>query len=537
MGRARNEGFASRETSANLETVYEPVGRGPCRVATVVAITLAFACSGADSPDAEALSSAEGWRRAQDLWERREIGAWDAWRALDPATPEGAEAHRRLAEADGRYREGVRRLREGAPDARTALLEGVAVAPMDPRLYLPLARACRDRGLEPRAVEYYLKFLAAVPSGPDAEAARAELQELGPELAGVFDPAPSRAPSAPHEPSGAKGAVSAPIAGLAGAALLGAVVLGVAVLRRGSGSLDRLAERSPELHPAIAYLVGSLRHELLKHRIGAVGDALRALDRGDASEQQLAFLTSRLFGGEPLREAWRGYLRAFDRALGFRLDLRRDPWFRKAGRAIGVIAALEGRLGRHAPGVQRRLGAAHARLRDFDRHLADLVGRLVRTRIDGALLRGVVEEVRAEYLPGRVELDELRVDDPDEPVEVEVFRVDLVLIVKNVVRNAILAVGRAAPPRRVAVDVVVDLEPTGEEVVRLRVRDSSEEAPSVESLHDRRADRGLALVTAALSRYDGSIDVEPGTDGYAKAVTLRFFRALPAWESDERQAA
>jgi hypothetical protein len=39
-------------------------------------------------------------------------------------------------------------------------------------------------------------------------------------------------------------------------------------------------------------------------------------------------------------------------------------------------------------------------------------------------------------------------------------------------------------------------------------------------------DRGLGLVTAALTRYDGAIEVEPAEDGYRKAVSVRFFRAL-----------
>jgi C4-dicarboxylate-specific signal transduction histidine kinase len=108
---------------------------------------------------------------------------------------------------------------------------------------------------------------------------------------------------------------------------------------------------------------------------------------------------------------------------------------------------------------------------------------------------------------------------------VEVFRVDLVLVLKNVVRNAILAVGRAAPPRHVAVRVELELEPTGDETVRLRVLDSSPEALDPEVLFDRRVDRGLGLVAAAVRRYGGAIDVEPEREApYTKAVVVSFFR-------------
>jgi hypothetical protein len=101
-----------------------------------------------------------------------------------------------------------------------------------------------------------------------------------------------------------------------------------------------------------------------------------------------------------------------------------------------------------------------------------------------------------------------------------------VLILKNVVRNAILAMERATPPRRLRLDVQLVLEPTGEEVVRIRVSDTSREPLSTEAIYDRRLDRGLGLVTAALTRYEGAIEVREGVDGYEKAVVLRFFRVL-----------
>jgi hypothetical protein len=117
---------------------------------------------------------------------------------------------------------------------------------------------------------------------------------------------------------------------------------------------------------------------------------------------------------------------------------------------------------------------------------------------------------------------------------VEVFRVDLVLVLKNVVRNAILAVGQDEAPRRIGLDVSTEVELTGEEVVRVHVRDTSAQRFSTADIYARRMDRGLGLVTAALSRYDGAISVEDGGDGWAKAVAVRFFRA---YGEDELDAA
>ena len=48
------------------------------------------------------------------------------------------------------------------------------------------------------------------------------------------------------------------------------------------------------------------------------------------------------------------------------------------------------------------------------------------------------------------------------------------------------------------------LEPTGEETVLVRVRDSSPAEFTTEDIYDRRMDRGLGVVTAALGRYEGT---------------------------------
>jgi len=485
----------------------------------LLALFILSACGPSEAGSREA-----DWVHAEELWQRGDLGAHEAWQDLDPDTTVGRRSHARLDEADAHYREGIRRLEAGEEGVADVLREGVAIAPMDPDLYLQLARGCRDRDLTGRAAEYYVKYLAIRPDGPDADAARLELAQLDPSLGGVFGPPVIVSEEQPDDgPSQfATGAVSAVL----GSFLTIAIGLIVLTLRRRGEPLSKLATTSPELHPAIAYLVGSLRHELLKHRIGAVGDAVQALSRGGATDAQLAFVEGRLFGGEPLVSSWKAHLASFERALGYRLELRRDRQFRKADRAIRKIAQLEGRISSRDPAVQRTLAGAYGTLEEFDRELALLVHRLVRTRVDHELLTTVVNEVRGEYAPSLVELTSLDISAPDEDVEIEVFRVDLVLILKNVVRNAILAVERSEPPRRVAVDARVELEPTGEEIVFLRVRDTSSEELSRESIYDRRVDRGLGLVTAALTRYDGAIEVEPADEGYHKAVSVRFFRAL-----------
>jgi thioesterase domain-containing protein len=100
------------------------------------------------------------------------------------------------------------------------------------------------------------------------------------------------------------------------------------------------------------------------------------------------------------------------------------------------------------------------------------------------------------------------------------------LIVRNVVRNAVAAAAEGTKPRRVALDVAVALEPTGDEVVRIRVRDTNP-SPLPAPAQALEA-RGLTLVRAALSRCDGSLSVEAGGEGFEKCVVVRLFRALSA---------
>ncbi len=81
-------------------------------------------------------------------------------------------------------------------------------------------------------------------------------------------------------------------------------------------------------------------------------------------------------------------------------------------------------------------------------------------------------------------------------------------------------------PRHVCLDAVLELEPTGEETVRIRVHDSSSKELDPEVLFDRRVDRGLGLVAAAVHRYGGTIDVEGAEEPYEKRVVIAFFRTF-----------
>jgi len=472
-------------------------------------------------------SAPDPWPSAQEAFARNDPRAFELWSELPADHPASGSVRRRLATADTHYQEGIRRLAaEDDEGAYREIRRGLDHGPMDPGYYPIIARLYVARGNDAEAARLFERYLLARPTASDAREVRDELRSLSPG-ASILTDTPAEPVPPPGQPVGtgvplaawvALGVVSGLLLALGGAWLLG-------WFRRRGVSLARLVREQPELHPAIAYLVGSLRHELLKHRVGAAREVLHLLGAGESSPAQHAFLEARLLGtvgSLPLDQAFDAYLRAFERALGGRFDVRSDSGFRRAREAIQAIVKLTPKLAtRHAPRHVRRLRAAHAALDAFDASLKELVDGLIRTDVDQALLEQVVSEVRQEYAPGAVELDSLTVD-AGEPAAVEVFRVDLVLVLKNILRNAVLAVGRAPAPRGVRLAVHVAMELTGEETVHIAISDSSDAPLTLEMIRDREFGRGLGLVSAAVDRYGGAISIEPGPAGFVKSVVVSF---------------
>ncbi len=442
--------------------------------------------------------------------------------AIDPGTPDGQRARTRLAQAEARYRAGITRLEQGDDGAREAFAEAVAIAPMRDALYLELARACRARGLLPRAASLYRTVLA-LPSIAEREraAAASELAAIERDaLVGLFVDG-GQAVRAPQAAESAWARV--PLGAVAGATVIAGLVLLLVVVRRRRGeTLREIAAASPELQPAIAFLIGSLRHELLKHRLLVLADAIAALERGAAEPGHHAFVLARLFGGTPLVLAWAGHLGAFIRALGPRFDLSRtDPEFQRAKRALDRISRLAAPIHDARPQALGELAQQHRELQRFDAYLAGIQRTLLRQQIDDALLAEVRTDIAAE-LAGRP----CAITWPRTiaPLEAELFRVDLVLLLRNLVRNAYQAALVGPAPAAVAVELGTTLEATGEEAVWITVYDSH---PGTVPLHGARgaAYRGLDLVDRILARCDGTLEEVAGRDGYAKGLRVRLFGA------------
>lgn len=455
------------------------------------------------------------WRSAERAFRDGEELAYEQWVALDARATRGRVAHQRLEVADLHYRRAIELYRQGPLGVREAMQEGLALAPIRPDHYLTLARLCAERGNVVRAVELYRKYLRHARTSDSRAAAATELARLD----GGNDPFPPdfverRLTYPPSRP--------VPAGALWLGSLLVPVAFGLAWHRRlRHRRLQPLLAQRPDWQPTAAYRMGCLRHEFLKHRIGPVRDPLAAFAEGGASEKQAQFLRGRLLQSGALRTEWRSHLHGLERTLGlsWRLDTY-DPMFRRARAAVKVLDLPSWPLGQRQA---RRMLRAHEALMTFDRHLGQLLGRLVHCRVDDAFIEEIIDSTRTEWPAGELVLDELCLDPVPANVGIDIFPADLRLILRNLVRNAMQALARSPAPRRLGFDVRVELEPTGEEFVVFRVCDSCPAELAATDASD--VSRGLGIVDTALRRYDGSLQVLPASDGYAKIVVIRFFHS------------
>ncbi len=452
------------------------------------------------------------------------------WRGIEQNCPQAATARQLLLEADQWYQKGLTLFENrDAVGARVAFERGARLAPIEPNHYFRLAKIYHRHGMVEKAGKYFEKYLRAVPDGDSSEEAGAALTEIARNSIDVLDPDQSEQAPPVGEPVSTLWWTLGAAAGIVLAAILWLVVR----YRRGA-SLTGLIEKNATLHTAIAYLIGTMRHELLKHRIGPVADVATALSSGQITPAQEAYLRQKLFAGIGIDTAWQMHVRAFEQALGGQFNHRRDRQFRAAARAIDAVAAFQPKLlGISGPAVGQ-LSRAHDELRRFDRFLGDQLSLLVRTRIDKPFAKQVFEELRGEYAVSTVALDELSYEIGTSSVFIEVPRADLMVILKNILRNAIFAVRSNRENRRVQMALHTELQPTGDEVVRLYVRDSGLEPLTTEAIAGSDLNTGLGLVMAAVQRYNGTVEVQSAPAPYNKAVIVRFFRSLEEEEESLR---
>jgi len=339
------------------------------------------------------------------------------------------------------------------------------------------------------------------------------------------------------------------------AGLLLAIVIAVPawrIYRRYRGkSLRQLLERDPKSFPEVARILSLIRHEILKHNTAFLADVGRALehDAPDA-DGRAGVLAQRLFGAvdtpntrvgsrEPARlpgihGRFFGYLEELDkvgRAHRVRLNLqRKDPIFGPMIGAFEGLAAREKDLRNvHAlrPGrrleLARQLGRAGEVLgRQAFERLSGLIRELCIVSVDSRFMAATYAQVAGEQDFVAHELASLVQSGVGAPIRV--FRTDLEDILANVIRNSLRSsLSYARAPVGLGIDLVTELdEITGLGTLAIRIKDRSPEQLSNEMLRGRYVERGMGITVDLLSRYDGSIAVEPEAS-WSKAVVLRFF--------------
>ncbi|MBL9100238.1 MAG: tetratricopeptide repeat protein [Myxococcales bacterium] len=317
-------------------------------------------------------------------------------------------------------------------------------------------------------------------------------------------------------------------------------------------SLAQLLTRAPKSFPEVARILSLIRHEILKHNTAFLSDVGRALEMDEPdAEARAAIVARRLFGerrgGSPAQPDREGGIQErgiYGRFLGYTLELqkvgrshgvtlnlyRKDPTFSAmidAFEDLRGLAELPRTSMRERPTIKlewaRRLNrSGHVLGRKAFESLSDLIQSLCIVEVDAAFVHEVFRHVCAEAQFGGVQIAELAVSGT--AARVRVFRTDLEDILTNVIRNSLHSSVLYAPkPIALGVALVTEMdEITGLVTLAIRIQDRSNEQLSNEMLRGRYVERGMGITADLLSRYDGSIAVEP-EPGWQKAVVLRFF--------------
>jgi signal transduction histidine kinase len=305
------------------------------------------------------------------------------------------------------------------------------------------------------------------------------------------------------------------------------VALGLALVylrdRRKGITLEEFSKKVPEAGPEIAREISCIRHELIKHRLGLAP----ALVKADETEGVREFVLARL-GGD-LEGDFARHLESLQRIASGRLeDPDEDPMLRPLARAVRRASKTSRMLSNagDAKKAKRELETVRADLLLADHALARLVSALGQTTLDASFLRDAVAGVRQEPRVQNLPLDAINYAEITPAPQVSIPRVDLSIVVKNLVRNALIALGSSNEKKLLSLEVSLELEPTGEESVLLKIKDSARKMPG--SIDHAPAGRGLWIVQKTLQRYDGAISIEAEPEGstYYKAIVVRLFRAM-----------
>jgi tetratricopeptide (TPR) repeat protein len=376
-----------------------------------------------------------------------------------------------------------------------------------------LARIASGEGRSSRAAALYRRYLAEAAGGVHAEEAQAALARE----------------------ERRQGTLRGAALGAAACALLAG---GFSWARRRMGlTLAEWLKRDPGATRDARSLAGRLSHEAFKHGGLLLGEAVERMNSQDGLAGAAPLLVQRLYGTSTapglVAEARRALsdLESTGRRRGARLNLRfRDPILSGVCRSLDDLERAAGDLARLAEKRSlkpRRLGKLGRQLRQAAAVLNPRTAQLLTATLDAAgstearfeqlssLLASVARENDAA-VPPLAGLGLFGEAADGKRVRVRVPEGDWATLWRNLFANALQAPRLAllAEERRDPV--------TGQALARFVLFDGDPRLLTAEMIRGRAAERGLGVVADVVRRWDGLVDVTPGTGEFTKGVAVEF---------------
>jgi tetratricopeptide (TPR) repeat protein len=430
-------------------------------------------------------------------------GAEDVLRRAVAVDPSRTPAWERLAEL-------LARQPERAEEAEAAWVHAEQAGSRE-ALYA-LARIASGQGRSLRAAALYRRYVAEAAGGVHAEEARAGLERE----------------------ERRQGTLRGVGFGAAAFALLAG---GLSWARRRGGlTFAEWLRRDPGATRDARSLAGRLSHEAFKHGGLLLGEAIERLDTDGGLAEAASLLVERLYGsdGAPglVAEARAALsdLEALGRRRGARLNLRfKDPLLSPVWASLDGLTRAKSsftRLARTGSLPERRMQSLGRTLRSAAGVLSPRTAQLVMTALDAAgstevtfdRLESLLASVARESDSRPPSLLGLGLFAPGDGrrVRVRIPEGDWSTLWRNLFANALAApcLGLLAEERRDPV--------TGQALARFVLFDGDPRPLTAEMIRGRGAERGLGVVADLVRRWDGLVDVTPGTGEFTKGVALEF---------------
>lgn len=430
-------------------------------------------------------------------------GAEDVLRRAVGVDPSRTPAWERLAELLGRQ---PRR----AEDAEAAWVHAEQAGSRE--ALFALARIASGQGRTLRAAALYRRYVSEAAGGVHVEEARAALEREE------------------RRQQTLRGAGF-------GAALFALLAGGLSWARRRSGlTLDEWLRRDPGATHDARSIAGRLSHEAFKHGGLLLGEAVERLDTPGGLAEAAPLLVERLYGSRTtpglVAEARTALaeLEALARRRGARLNLRfKDPLLTPVFRALDGLTRVERafvRLAETGSLPARRMESLARKVRSAAEALSPRTAQRLTAGLDAA----GSTEVRFDRLESLLASVARERDSPPPPlaglglfapggggsVRVRVPEGDWFTLWRNLFANAL-----AAP--RLALLAEERRDPvTGQALARFVLFDGDPRVLTAEMIRGRGAERGLGVVADLVRKWDGLVDVTPGTGEFTKGVTLEF---------------